>query len=215
MQSPVFIQTIFHLSVLERWGSTGKGGGWEQLPGRPLAGAEQWDCMCPLLCASLPSPLATCEPSCPGLQLRHVSGADGGDVPGLFLPLPSANHLLPDGSGCCGACARKGSWLPAGPWLFPDELGHSYVSEVQESELAGPSSPGTEPGEENSQPSRRKPWRDLRNSRITPSSCFPEPQPWAPRHLRSLGICIPPSLQHPQLQPFIPSLSCLLHKTPS
>lgn len=134
----------------------------------------------------------TCEPpSSLGCSRCHVRRAEEGRWAWALSPgFPQPTTCCQMELGTDGVCAGNGSWLPASPWPCPCQLGHSYALDVQETELAGLRSPGTELGEENSQPSRR----DLRNSRIAPQ--LPLPPPWAPHCLPSLGICRPPSVQH-------------------
>ena len=53
---------------------------------------------------------------------------------GFFSQLPSANYLLPDGSGCRWGVHRERQPAPSHPMALPSEVGHSYVLEVWGSE---------------------------------------------------------------------------------
>lgn len=63
-------------------------------------------------------------------------------------------HMGLSADQCAWGMAAKSQQIHG---LYPDEVGHNYILEVQESALAGPGSTGPEPFVENSEPSRSKP----------------------------------------------------------
>lgn len=119
---------------------------------------------------------------------------------GFFSQLPSANYLLPDGSGCRWGVHRERQPAPSHPMALPNEVGHSYVLEVR----------GSEQDPDQQELSLVK--RTLSPPGGKPSGVTPASPSWAPHCLPSLGIFSPPTLLEHGLQPLILLLFYLLHK---